>query len=61
MSENRKQLIKRALLDKCGTNTEVYFSDDILTVANINKLEAMKLMEQHKNSVTEFVNKLTNT
>lgn len=54
MCDKRNQLITQAVLDKLGSGTGIYTSDDILTAANIKEENLKELLEKMKGNVAEI-------
>ena len=56
MCDKRNQLITQAVLDKLGSGTGIYTSEDILTVANIsdeNLRDLLGKLQSNVKKVTE--------
>jgi len=54
MCDKRNQLITQAVLDKLGSGTGIYTSDDILVAANIREENLKELLEKMKSNVAEI-------
>ena len=54
MCDKRNQLITQAVLDKLGSGTGIYTSDDILTAANIKEENLKELLEKMKGNVAKI-------
>ena len=54
MCEKRNQLLLQAILDKLGSGTGIYTSEDILTAANIKEQDLNKILEQLQNDISKI-------
>lgn len=57
MCEKRNQLILQAILDKLGSSTGIYTSEDILTAANIEEQDLNEMLEQLQNDISKITRK----
>lgn len=57
MCEKRNQLILQAILDKLGSGTGIYTSEDILTAANIEEQDLNEMLEQLQNDISKMTRK----
>ena len=57
MCEKRNQLILKAILDKLGSGTGIYTSEDILTAANIEEQDLNEMLEQLQNDISKMTRK----
>ena len=57
MYEKRNQLILQAILDKLGSGTGIYTSEDILTAANIEEQDLNEMLEQLQNDISKMTRK----
>ena len=53
MCDKRNQLITQAILDRLGSSTAIYTSEDILTAANIKDENLKELLNKFQNEVKE--------
>ena len=54
MCEKRNQLILQAILDKLGSGTGIYTSEDILTAANIEEQDLNEMLKQLQNDISKM-------
>ena len=57
MCDKRNQLITQAVLDKLGSGTGIYTSEDILTVANISDENLRDLLGKLQSNVKKVTEK----
>lgn len=57
MCDKRNQLIMQAVLDKLGSGTGIYTSEDILTVANISDENLRDLLGKLQSNVKKVTEK----
>ncbi len=57
MCEKRNQLILQAILDKLGSGTGIYTSEDILTAANIEEQDLNEMLKQLQNDISKMTRK----
>ena len=55
MPKGRNQLILRAIIDKLGSGTEIYTTEDILLAADIENENLQEIQERLTNNVDEIV------
>lgn len=57
MNEKRNQLIQRAIVDKLGSDVEIYTAEDILLAANIENENLQEVANKLKDNIAELVKK----
>ena len=55
MPKDRNQLILQAIVDKLGSGTEIYTTEDILLAADIENENLQEIQERLTNNVDEIV------
>ncbi len=55
MPKDRNALILRAIVDKLGSGTEIYTTEDILLAADIENENLQEIQERLTNNVDEIV------
>ena len=55
MPQDRNELILRAIVDKLGSGTEIYTTEDILLAADIENENLQEIQERLTNNVDEIV------
>ena len=55
MPKHRNALILRAIVDKLGSGTEIYTTEDILLAADIENENLQEIQERLTNNVDEIV------